>query len=157
MRVFTTLLSPAEARARYLAARSRAPLGAETVPLDQALDRVLTADLVAGEDLPPFDRSTVDGFAVRAADVEQGDESAPVRLRLGGGDRAGTNRWNAPSRRGRRSDTGTVARARRDRRGSPSGALRREHDLARRGRARGRHGAACRPPAAPPGPRRSVV
>src|SRR3989304_9956317 len=84
MRVFTTLLSPAEARARYLAARSRAPLGAETVPLDQALDRVLTADLVAGEDLPPFDRSTVDGFAVRAADVEQGDESAPVRLRLVG-------------------------------------------------------------------------
>src|SRR3989304_8164059 len=94
MRVFTTLLSPAEARARYLAARSRAPLGAETVPLDQALDRVLTADLVAGEDLPPFDRSTVDGFAVRAADVEQGDESAPVRLRLGRG--GGTGGAAAP-------------------------------------------------------------
>src|SRR3990172_3621504 len=89
MRVFTTLLSPAEARARYLAALSPAPLGTETVPLDQALDRVLTADLVAGEDLPPFDRSTVDGFAVRAADVEQGGESAPARPRLGGGGRRG--------------------------------------------------------------------
>src|SRR3972149_7609317 len=89
MRVFTTLLSPADARARSLAALSPAPLGTETVPLDQALARVLTADLVAGEDLPPFDRSTVDGFAVRAADVEQGGESAPARLRLGGAGRLG--------------------------------------------------------------------
>ncbi len=89
MRVFTTLLSPAEARARYLAALSPAPLGTETVPLDQALDRVLAADLVAGEDLPPFDRSTVDGFAVRATDVEQGGESAPARLRLVGEVRMG--------------------------------------------------------------------
>src|SRR3989304_3603412 len=89
MRVFTTLLSPAEARARYLAALSPAPLGAETVPLDQALDRVLTADLVAGEDLPPFDRSTVDGFAVAAAHVAQGGGSAPAVLRVGGGETVG--------------------------------------------------------------------
>ncbi|MDQ7849957.1 MAG: molybdopterin molybdotransferase MoeA [Armatimonadota bacterium] len=84
MRAFRTLALPSEARDRYLAVLAPAPLGTETVPLEEALDRILAADLVAGEDLPPFDRSTVDGFAVRAADTAGAGEAAPVRLRLSG-------------------------------------------------------------------------
>ncbi|MBI5894585.1 MAG: molybdopterin molybdenumtransferase MoeA, partial [Desulfobacterales bacterium] len=44
-----------------------APAGTQSVALGQALGRVLAADLVANRDIPGFDRSTVDGFAVRAA------------------------------------------------------------------------------------------
>jgi molybdopterin molybdotransferase len=46
-----------------------APLPAETVALDLALGRVAAEDAVSAVDLPPFDRSAMDGFAVRAADT----------------------------------------------------------------------------------------
>jgi molybdopterin molybdotransferase len=66
-------LSLSEARAAVLAevtrARSRATLARETVPLAEALGRVLAADVRADRDQPPFPRSTRDGFAVRAADL----------------------------------------------------------------------------------------
>lgn len=42
---------------------------AETVPLAQALGRVLAADLVAAVEVPPFANSAMDGYAVRSADV----------------------------------------------------------------------------------------
>src|SRR5215468_2841053 len=42
---------------------------AEEVPLSEALGRVVAADMAATEDLPPFDNSAVDGFAVRHADL----------------------------------------------------------------------------------------
>ena len=48
------------------------PLEAETVPLPQAERRVIATEAVAAIDLPPFDRTAMDGFAVRAADVTQG-------------------------------------------------------------------------------------
>src|SRR5262249_53729741 len=41
----------------------------EEVPLSEALGRVVAADMAAAEDLPPFDNSAVDGFAVRHADL----------------------------------------------------------------------------------------
>ena len=41
----------------------------EQVPLDDALGRVVAVDITAPEDLPPFDNSAVDGFAVRHADL----------------------------------------------------------------------------------------
>jgi len=44
-------------------------LGAETVPIWEALGRVLAADVIAPEDVPPFPNSAMDGFAVRADDV----------------------------------------------------------------------------------------
>ncbi len=58
------------------------PLGPETVPLCDALDRVLAEPLIADVDVPGFDRSSVDGFAVRAADVADASQSAPSRLRV---------------------------------------------------------------------------
>src|SRR4051812_17257859 len=58
-------------------------LPAETVPLDAALGRVLARDLTADVDVPSFDRSNMDGFALRAGDTFGASEEAPRRLRLG--------------------------------------------------------------------------
>ncbi|HEX5695240.1 MAG TPA: gephyrin-like molybdotransferase Glp [Acidimicrobiia bacterium] len=44
-------------------------LGTETVPIWEARGRVLSADVIAPEDVPPFPNSAMDGFAVRADDV----------------------------------------------------------------------------------------
>ena len=60
------------------------PLGAERVPLAAAAGRVAADPAVSAVDLPPFDRSAMDGYAVRAADTAPG-----VPLRLVGGVAAG--------------------------------------------------------------------
>lgn len=59
-----------------------APLGIETVSLEDSLGRVLAADIKADIDVTSFDRSNVDGFAVRAADTYGADEEHPVRLQV---------------------------------------------------------------------------
>ena len=56
------------------------PLGTEEIPLDRALGRVLAARPVAPVDQPPFDRSPLDGYALRAADSESAAPERPVRL-----------------------------------------------------------------------------
>jgi molybdopterin molybdotransferase len=58
------------------------PLSGETVSLDQAQGRVLMDSFLAPDDLPGFDRSTVDGFAVRAQDVFGASEGLPAALTL---------------------------------------------------------------------------
>jgi len=64
-------LTFAAARRRVLAAAPAlaARLGREDVALDEAAGRVLAEPLVADAPLPHFDRSTVDGYAARAADL----------------------------------------------------------------------------------------
>ena len=57
-------------------------LGVETVALEAALGRVLAEDVRAMVDVPGFDRSNMDGFAVRAADTFGVSEEEPIRLRL---------------------------------------------------------------------------
>ena len=79
---FLDVVSEEEARRRFAAAYAPRSLGAETVPLGAALGRVLADDVIAGVDVPGFDRSIVDGFALRAADTLGASEAAPVRLRL---------------------------------------------------------------------------
>ncbi|MEM2006341.1 MAG: molybdopterin biosynthesis protein [Sulfolobales archaeon] len=54
----------------------------EEVDLRHALARVLAEDILAVTDYPPFDRSEVDGFAVRSSDLEGVDEDNPVRLKV---------------------------------------------------------------------------
>jgi putative molybdopterin biosynthesis protein len=76
------VVTVAEARRRFHQHLDLAPLGPETVALAQSLGRVLAADIVAPIDVPPFDRSGVDGFAVRAADTAGASDRAPRRLRL---------------------------------------------------------------------------
>jgi molybdopterin molybdotransferase len=77
------MLSVAEALAQVTA--GLAPLPAETVPLAEAAGRVLAQDLAARLTQPPFPASSMDGYAVRAADVMQ----LPARLTLLGEAAAG--------------------------------------------------------------------
>ncbi len=56
-------------------------LGSESIPLLEAHNRVLAEDIVSTLDVPPFDRSTVDGYAVRADDTFGAEENRPVELR----------------------------------------------------------------------------
>ncbi|HQJ33197.1 MAG TPA: molybdopterin molybdotransferase MoeA [Anaerolineaceae bacterium] len=56
----------------------------EYVSLQEALDRYLGADVIAQEDVPAFDRSTVDGFAVRSADLHGCSDSIPAILQKTG-------------------------------------------------------------------------
>ncbi len=60
------------------------PLGAERLPLHEALGRFTAADVVTREDSPPFDNSAMDGYAVRASEV-----SAAKPMALVGESRAG--------------------------------------------------------------------
>lgn len=55
-------------------------VGSQTVPLTQAFGRVLARDLLAPEDLPLADRSCMDGYAVRAADLFGAGETSPTQL-----------------------------------------------------------------------------
>jgi molybdenum cofactor synthesis domain-containing protein len=59
-------------------------LESEVVPFDRALGRVLAEDIISKVDVPPFDRSAVDGYAVRAADTFGSSELKPVKLRVVG-------------------------------------------------------------------------
>ena len=63
----TTLLAPSQAILAYRAAVTLAPLGTETVGLDAAFGRILARDAIADAAYPAHPRSTMDGFAVRAA------------------------------------------------------------------------------------------
>lgn len=56
----------------------------ETVPLSESLGRVLARDIIAGENIPPADRSMVDGYAVRSSDTFGASEAIPALLRLSG-------------------------------------------------------------------------
>jgi molybdenum cofactor synthesis domain-containing protein len=62
------LLAPAQAVAAYFARAAIGPPGIERVPLEDAYDRVLAAEIVAREDHPSHRRSTMDGFAIASAD-----------------------------------------------------------------------------------------
>lgn len=79
---FLKVLSRDEAEAAFLAALDPRPLGEETVGLDLLLGRVLVRDIAAPVDAPPFDRATVDGFALRAADLFAASDAEPVLLSL---------------------------------------------------------------------------
>lgn len=66
-----------------------APLESERVALLDALDRVLTEDIIADMNVPPFNNSAMDGFAVRAEDIAGASREKPVTLRVIGDVAAG--------------------------------------------------------------------
>ncbi|HEY8755535.1 MAG TPA: gephyrin-like molybdotransferase Glp [Candidatus Dormibacteraeota bacterium] len=82
-----TLESVVAARLRLL--DSLTPLEPEVVELDSALHRVLAETLEAAVDLPGFDNSAMDGYAVRAIDIVGARVGAPVSLAVVGESRAG--------------------------------------------------------------------
>jgi len=61
----------------------------EQIPLLEAWNRVLAEDIVAGLDIPPFSRSTVDGYTVRAEDTHGAEENKPIKLKVCGAINAG--------------------------------------------------------------------
>jgi molybdenum cofactor synthesis domain-containing protein len=79
---FLTILSREDALARFEAALFPRAVPSELRPLADALGAALAEDVIAPIDVPPFDRSNVDGFAVRSADLASAGESTTVRLML---------------------------------------------------------------------------
>jgi putative molybdopterin biosynthesis protein len=79
---FLDVVDRDEAVARFHRHLKLQPLGHESVPLSQALGRVLARPVLADVDVPGFDRANVDGFAVRAADTDGASERAPKILVL---------------------------------------------------------------------------
>jgi putative molybdopterin biosynthesis protein len=80
---FLQVLDRDEAERRFRAAIDCTPRGTEVVPLDSALGRVLAEDVVSPVDVPSFDRSNVDGFAVVAEDTFGASEEVPRTVLLG--------------------------------------------------------------------------
>ncbi len=79
---FLDVIDRDEAERRFRAVLDLRPLEAESVPLAEALGRVLASDVVAPLDVPFFDRANVDGFAVRAEETFGAGEEYPRELRL---------------------------------------------------------------------------
>ncbi|MGE0060885.1 MAG: molybdopterin biosynthesis protein [Xanthobacteraceae bacterium] len=79
---FLEVVAADEATRRFHAKLDLAPLSGEDVSLADALGRVLADDVVAAVDAPPFDRSNVDGFALRAVDTNGASDTAPNTLTL---------------------------------------------------------------------------
>lgn len=60
------------------------PLGSCAINLDESLNRVLAEEVIAATDLPPFHSSSMDGYAVRSADIETASPETPIRLHVFG-------------------------------------------------------------------------
>lgn len=81
------MITVEEARTHIL--RHFKPLEPERVNLLDALDRVLAEDVVSDLNMPPFDNSAMDGYALRAEDIEGASRARPITLRVIGDIAAG--------------------------------------------------------------------
>jgi molybdopterin molybdotransferase len=79
---FLTLLPPDEARTLLLSHLSQPIIDSEVINVPASLGRVLAEDVIATQPLPDFQRSTVDGYAVRAKDTHGASDSLPAYLNL---------------------------------------------------------------------------
>lgn len=82
--MFRKLVSVDEAKKILAKNLTSKPVGTEFVPLSAAYNRVLATDIISPLDIPPFNRSTVDGYAVKAADTFGAGEDHPLKLELAG-------------------------------------------------------------------------
>lgn len=78
---FLDVISPELAKSRFEAVLTPQP-SAEVIALNQALGRTLSRDIIAKVNVPSFDRSNLDGFAVKASDTIGAEEHSPVSLQL---------------------------------------------------------------------------
>jgi molybdopterin molybdotransferase len=76
-------------KALAIVLKASKPRSSERVKLREALGRTLAEDIIAAEDIPPFDNSSMDGFAVRAADLARASARRPVTLTVVGEASAG--------------------------------------------------------------------
>ena len=82
--MFRKLRTIDEAREIFEQSFSPKPTGLEQIPPSEACGRVLAEDVVAPVDVPPFNRSTVDGYAVIAVDTFGAEEDRPAALEFCG-------------------------------------------------------------------------
>jgi molybdopterin molybdotransferase len=75
-----SLLSVREARERILSHFH--PVTTQSLPVAECLNRVLARDVYASDDLPPFDNSSMDGFALHSMDVTDASPASPRTLRV---------------------------------------------------------------------------
>jgi len=87
--LFHRLLRPEEALSLVLKHFDPKPLGVERVHIRDAVGRVLAEHVASPIDVPPFDRATMDGYALRSIDVEDASETFPIELKLIGKVEAG--------------------------------------------------------------------
>ena len=79
---FLTLLPPDEARDLMLSHLPTPTPDSETIEVSSSLNRILAEDILAPHPLPDFQRTTVDGYAVRAGDTHGASDSLPAYLAL---------------------------------------------------------------------------
>jgi len=79
---FLNVLPAEEARQIFHDVIQPKPIGEEMVSLSEAQGRILSQNIVSTIDVPFFDRSNVDGFAVKAEDTFGAEESEPIFLKL---------------------------------------------------------------------------
>lgn len=79
---FLNVIDRDEAERRFRAALNLQPLGVERIAVHESLGRVLAENMFARVDVPSFDRSNFDGYAVQAADTFGASEMAPKTLHL---------------------------------------------------------------------------
>lgn len=89
MPMFRELVSYQKAQEIVTSKFPTKPLGTEKVALLNSFNRILAQDIKSGLAIPPFDRSTVDGYAVKAADTFCARENQAVRLLIVGAACAG--------------------------------------------------------------------
>lgn len=97
MKGFRRLVSVEEALSRVLKAVEGYKLDVEEAPLEEALNRVCGENVYAPFDVPPFDRSAMDGYAVRHVDVLSASEVNPVELKAIGVSDAGSKPERLPT------------------------------------------------------------
>ncbi|MEK6976924.1 MAG: hypothetical protein AABX40_00795, partial [Candidatus Hydrothermarchaeota archaeon] len=88
---FHEVVTIEEARRRLRSSFTFVPR-VEVIGLDEALGRVTAGDVIAPIDVPPFDRATMDGYAVQATETFHADEERPRELALKGQIMAGDAR-----------------------------------------------------------------
>lgn len=76
------LKNPDHITARNLLMDAVRVMGTEEVPLWESGGRILAQELIASENIPPFDRSPYDGYALRASDTANTSRETPVMLRV---------------------------------------------------------------------------
>ncbi|MBR2589481.1 MAG: molybdopterin molybdotransferase MoeA [Clostridia bacterium] len=86
-----SVLSKAQAVQTVLDKTASLSLSIENIELSEALGRTLAADVVAAENIPAFDRTTVDGYAVIAADTFGAGSAVPAQLEIVGEIHMGEN------------------------------------------------------------------
>lgn len=79
-------------------AQNNAPLAVETISLTDSINRILAENVVADTDLPPFNRSQMDGYAIRAEDAHE-EQATPARFKIVGEAAAG-NAWTGELKTG---------------------------------------------------------